>query len=262
MSDIPVTLDAFLGGRLTVAQPARGYRAGLDAVLLAATVVAGDRTSGGSETLPQTVLDVGAGVGTVGLCIATRLAATKVTLLETQALLVCLAGENIVRNQLQQRVQAVQADVHDRPEQLRELGLVPDTFDHVVCNPPFDSQGHGRSPPDALKAKSHVMPVGDLEQWARVLVRYCRPSGTVAMIHRADALAAVLAAFDGRFGGLRLLPLHPRDGEPATRIIVHGIKGSRAPLKVLAGLVLHTQDGHSFTGPVQAILREGAALKL
>jgi tRNA1(Val) A37 N6-methylase TrmN6 len=259
MSDIPITLDAFLGGCLTVAQPERGYRAGLDAVLLAAALGAAD----GAEPLARnSILDVGAGVGTVGLCVAARLPTATVKLLETQSALVALAGDNIVRNGLQQRVQVVHADIHDRADQLRALGLVPDAFDHVVCNPPFDIEGQGRRPPNALKARSHVMPEGELEQWVRVLVRYCRPSGTVTMIHRADALPAVLATLDGRLGGLRLLPVHPRDGEAATRIVVQGTKGSRAPLKLLAGLVLHTADGHGFTAPVQAILREGAALKL
>jgi tRNA1(Val) A37 N6-methylase TrmN6 len=186
MSETPVTVDAFLGGRVTVAQPARGYRAGLDAILLAATVVVDSDAS-------ATMLDLGAGVGTVGLCVATRNAAIEVTLLEVQPELVALAAENIRRNHLEQRVRVITADVHDSPEQLSALGVSPDRFDHVICNPPFDIEGHGRSPPNALKARSHVMPVGELEHWGRVLARYCRASGTVTMIHRADALGAVLA---------------------------------------------------------------------
>ncbi len=255
MSETPVTIDAFLGGRLTMAQPAHGYRAGLDAVLLAAAV---PEISGRIVT----VLDVGAGVGAVGLCVAARLVNAQVTLVELQPELSALAAQNIERNQLAQRVRVITGDVCDRPERLTELGLIADTFDHVVCNPPFDIEGNGRSPPNALKARSHAMPAGELEQWGRVLARYCRASGAVTMIHRADALGAVLAALAGRFGDFRVLPLHPRAGEPATRIIVQGIKGSRAPLTLLAGLVLHTADGHSFAAPVQAVLREGAALTL
>jgi tRNA1(Val) A37 N6-methylase TrmN6 len=249
-----VTLDAFLGGSLTIAQPVQGYRAGLDAVLLAAAIPAGDAAA--------TVLDLGAGVGTVGLCIAARLAASHVTLLEAQPALAALAGQNIQRNRLEPRVRVITADVHDRPDLLQALGMMPDTFDHVVCNPPFDTEGHGRAPPNALKARSHAMPAGELEHWGRVLARYCRPSGSVTLVHRADAIASVLAALEGRFGALRLLPLHSRVGEPATRLIVQGIKGSRAPLTLLSGLVLHASDGHGFTDPVQAMLRQGAALAL
>jgi tRNA1(Val) A37 N6-methylase TrmN6 len=248
------THDAFLGGSLMVSQPSRGYRAGLDAVLLAAAVPARQPDQ------PLTVLDLGAGVGTVGLCIAARLAMAQVTLLETQPELVQLAACNIARNGLAARIRVIAANVHDSAERLQSQGLLPDAFDHVVCNPPFDVEGHGRAPPNALKARSHAMPAGELEQWARVLARYCRPSGMVTMIHRADALGVVLAALSARFGDLRVLPLHPRVGEPATRVIVQGIKGSRAPLVLRAGLVLHKPDGHGFVDVLQAVLRDGAGL--
>jgi tRNA1(Val) A37 N6-methylase TrmN6 len=254
-TDTAVTLDAFLGCRLNVAQPRHGYRAGLDAVLLAASV---PERSGRS----MAVLDIGAGVGVVGLCVAVRFASAQVTLVELQPELSALASQNIERNQLDQRVRVITADVRDRPEHLSQLGLIADSFDQVVCNPPFDIEGNGRSPPHPLKARSHAMPAGELEHWGRVLARYCRPSGTATMIHRADALGAVLSALGVRFGGLRVLPIHPRAGEPAARIIVQGIKGSRAPLVLLPGLVLHTADGHGFVPRLQAVLREGAALEL
>jgi FkbM family methyltransferase len=247
------TIDAFLGGRVTVNQPVGGYRAGLDAVLLAAAT---PHHGGGS------VLDVGAGVGVVGLCIAARLAACHITLLEAQPALAALAASNIERNGFEARARIITADVNDPPGKLQILGLNAGSFDHVVTNPPFDIEGHGRAPPNALKARSHAMPAGELDQWGRVLARYCRPGGSATMIHRADALGTVLAVLVGRFGGLRVLPIHPRPSEPANRIIVQGIKGSRAPLTLLAGLVLHAADGHGFVPNVAAILRDGAALDL
>ena len=100
----------------------------------------------------------------------------------------------------------------------------------------------------------------DLDQWARFMARMAAPGGAFTLIHKAEALAALLAVLDGRFGALALLPLHPRAGEPAHRIIVSGIKGSRAPLSLLPGFVLHADDG-TFTPQAQAILREGAALQ-
>jgi tRNA1(Val) A37 N6-methylase TrmN6 len=245
------SIDAFLGGRLVVAQPLHGYRAGVDAVLAAAAVP----DSG-------TVLDVGAGVGVIGLCVATRMVLAQVTLLEAQVPLLGLATANIARNGLGQRVSVIGGDILDRSSTLRLLGLAPDSFDHVVSNPPFNTEGQGRRPPNDVKARSHQMPAGQLAHWGRVMARYCRPGGTATMIHRADQLASVLAAFAGRFGAVRVLPVAPRSGTPATRIIVQGVKGSRAPLVLLAGLVLHQPDGHGFTPPVQAILRDGAALQL
>ncbi|MFN3623152.1 MAG: methyltransferase, partial [Hyphomicrobium sp.] len=58
-----------------------------------------------------------------------------------------------------------------------------------------------------------------------------------------------------------ILPLHPRPGDAAHRVIVEGVKGSRAPLQLLAGFVLHT-DGNEFTPAAGAILRAGAPLPM
>ena len=91
---IEVTEDAFLGGRLTIAQPAKGYRAGIDAVVLAASV------PWPREQATFTVLDVGAGVGTVGLCVARRCLNAQVTLLERERELAAIARANIERNGL------------------------------------------------------------------------------------------------------------------------------------------------------------------
>ena len=250
----PSTQDAFLGGRLIVAQPAHAYRAGLDAVLLAAAarVVAGQR---------QTVLDAGAGVGVVGLCIAARVADAQVTLVEKQPELAALARHNVSRNRLDERVRVVEADICAAPGRQSAHGPAPDSFDHVLANPPYQEAGRGRAPPDPLKATANEMPEDGLEAWARYLARMAAPGGTVTLIHRADALARVLAVLDGRFGALEVLPVAPRAGEPAHRILVFGRKGSRAPLSLLPPLVLHG-DGNRFLPAIEAVLRDGAALPI
>jgi tRNA1(Val) A37 N6-methylase TrmN6 len=56
-----------------------------------------------------------------------------------------------------------------------------------------------------------------------------------------------------------VLPLHSREGEAAHRVIVQGRKGSRAPLALLPGIVLHG-EGHAFVPAIDAALRRGAAL--
>jgi tRNA1(Val) A37 N6-methylase TrmN6 len=102
---------------------------------------------------------------------------------------------------------------------------------------------------------------GDLDRWARFMTAMLRPGGSAVVIHKAEALSELLGAFGGRFGDLLLVPVHPRDGSPATRVILRGIKGSRAPLRIRAGLVLHNADGSS-RPEMEAILRHGVALEL
>ena len=58
---------------------------------------------------------------------------------------------------------------------------------------------------------------------------------------------------NGRFGGLEITPLHPRDGEPAIRILMTGIKGSRARLQLRAPILMHEGQGHAFSTVMNAL---------
>lgn len=248
-----LTDDAFLGGALQILQPRTGYRAGLDAVMLGACVP--EPPAGGG----MRVLDVGAGVGTAGLCLARRVPAAHVTLLEREPTLADLATQNVARNGLKSRVNVAQCEVGMPAAVLRTLGLAEEGYDHVIANPPFHTADAGTIAPDALKAGSHAMAGEELERWARFMARMAAPGGSVSVIHKADALSRLLAVLEPRFGALRTLPLYPRAHVPAHRIIVQGKKGSRAPLSMLPGLVLHA-SGDAFTPQAHAILHDGAAL--
>lgn len=249
-----MTEDAFLGGALTILQPRAGYRAGIDAVLLAAAVPV---QSGANER----VLDAGAGVGVVGLSIARRVPSARVDLVESEPRLVALARENIVRNDLQERVEIIAADVAGPAAALAAAGLAAEAYAHVAVNPPFHVEGRGRRPKHAIKAAAHAMPAGSLGRWIRFLTRVAAPGGSFTMVHRPEILPELLPMLDGRFGAIKVLPLHPRAGEPAVRILVQGRKGSRAPLTLLSGRVLHNGD-NSFRPEISDVLRRGAALAL
>ena len=78
-----------LGNRLIIRQPRHGHRSGHDAVLLAASV-------GGEKA--QSVCDLGAGAGVVGLCILARLPETQQVEIDPD--LCRLARNNAVTNSL------------------------------------------------------------------------------------------------------------------------------------------------------------------
>lgn len=251
---VEISCDAFLGGAVHAYQPRRGYRAGLDAVLLAASVTPAARRPG------QRLLDVGAGVGVVGLCSAARLPGIHVTLVEQSAALCDLAARNIAANDLEHRAVVVAHDVTSRAEPVHEQ-LADNSFDMVVSNPPFYDAAKHRQSPHALKAASHAMPDAGLDGWVRFMARKTKAGGTAIMIHRADQLSAMLSAFQRRFGALTVLPLHPRAGEPASRVILRGVRGSRAPLTIAPAICLHGQDNR-FTPEIDKILKSPSSLPL
>lgn len=251
-SSDPVTEDLFLGDALSVVQPRSGYRAGTDAVLLAATLEPNSAHGG-------PVLDVGSGVGVVGLCVAARCPGTKVVLFEREPQLAELARLNVEKNGLAMRVSVVEGDLARASGALDLAGIPSETFAHVLANPPYHEEGRSTAAGNQLRAASHQMAPDALDTWARFMNRMAAPGGRAAMIHKAEALPRILSAFATRFGAISVLPIHARSSEPAIRVIVSGIKGSRAPISIKPGIVLHGPD-QAFRPEIEAVFRHGAAL--
>ena len=237
-----ISEDRFLNGRILVRQFKGGFRAGLDAVMLAAAVPAR-----GADA----VLELGSGAGTASLCLAARVDGVRVTGAEIDSELVGLANANATANGMGDRVVFVTVDVLDLPPDMKH------DYDHVLCNPPFHAQSGERSP-DAERARA-THDEGDLGNWLAVGVKRTASGGTFTAILRADRLAEALAALPAT--GVSVLPLYPRAGEPAKRVIVQVAKGSRAPLAMLHGLVLHAADGR-YTDAADAVLRGQRGLLL
>jgi tRNA1(Val) A37 N6-methylase TrmN6 len=244
--------DDFLGGRISIVQPRGGHRAGSDAVFLAAAVPAqaGER-----------VLDIGAGVGVAGLCLLARVPGIAVTGVEIDPALSALAARNAGRNGFAEQFEIINADVTSPGKLLRAAGLKRESYPHLIANPPFHAEGKVRAAPDAARATAHVMGAGGLAAWVRFFAAMAAPNALLTLIHRPDCLGELLALLDRRFGDIAVLPLFPKKGEPATRIIVQAKKGSRAGLSLLPGLLLHEEDGR-YTEAAEAVLRGGAALAL
>lgn len=250
---MPISDDAFLGGRLQILQPRQGYRAGLDAVMLAAAV-----TQRGGAALR--VLDAGAGVGTAGLCLAWRCSEARVVLVEREGALAALARENVLRNGLAERVSVAEVDLaRAAPDQLAGFGLADGSFDVAIANPPFHAEGSGTPAQNGLKAAAHAMAEDALADWGRFLARMVRPGGVALVVHKSSALPDLLAVLARRFGGLTVLPIRSHAGEAAGRVLVSGVKGSRAPFRLAAGLVVHEAD-ERFTAGAEAVLRHGRSL--
>ncbi|WGH79564.1 tRNA1(Val) (adenine(37)-N6)-methyltransferase [Jannaschia ovalis] len=240
-----VTRDGFLGGRVTLAQPARGFRAGSDAVLLAAACPARPG---------ETVLDLGCGVGAAMYCLGARVQGLRLTGVERDAEAARLARAN-------GPAEVIEGSVLDLPPALR-LG-----FDHVICNPPYFGATTAPAADPARAAALREAAPGDLARWIDVACRRAGPKGSVTFVARADRLADLLGAMAPRLGGLRVLPVAGRAGVEAGRVIVRGQKGARAPLSLLAPFVMHAGAAHesdrdSHTPQAQAVLRDGQALDL
>ncbi|HEY8948964.1 MAG TPA: methyltransferase [Rhizomicrobium sp.] len=236
-----VTEDKFIGGRVLVRQMEEGFRSGLDAVMLAASIPARE----GEE-----VLELGSGAGAASLCLARR-TNCAVFGIEIDHALTALADENAAENDLSERVRFVAGDIRDMPADLRR------SFEHVMCNPPFHDE-EGQTSPDAGRTLA-LQDRGLLGDWLTAGMKRVVSNGTFTVILRADRMQEALNVLGER--GVCAFPLWPRAGEAAKRILIRAVKGSRAPFALQPGLVLH-DEGNKYTRAANAILRDGASLDI
>ncbi len=247
-----MTDDAFLGGKLKILQPEKGYRAGIDAVFLAASIPAVDG---------ETVFEAGIGAGVASLCLLARHPLVHVTGIEISTRYAVLCEQNAKRNGLTNSMRVIHAEVKDAMR--RDLANMPEhgSFSHAFANPPYFEEGKVTPSPSLLKAQAHAFGPEDLELWVKLLHSIVTLRGTVTLIHKADSLGKLLGCMEPKFGDIRVAPLYAREGSTASRVIVQGVKGSRAPMQLLPGLILHAAD-NSFTPDAEAVLRDGAAWRL
>ena len=241
--------DRLLGGRLRLLQPVKGHRAGSDAILLAAAI---------PDLGEGPLADFGAGVGTVGLCVALRQPALDVVLVERDPELATLAARNGELNDLASRVRAVVATIGERSDGFARAGLSAASVAWVAMNPPFFEAGDVRASPVANRRVAHVTGQS-LADWLKTARHLLKPGGGVSIIHRAEALGTILAGLETGFGAIEIRPIHGQAGRPAIRVIGSGRLGSKKPAALLPALVLNGPDGR-FTAFSEALHRGEALL--
>ena len=243
-----LTRDAFLGGKINVWQPARGYRAGVDAVFLAAACPA---------VRGEQILELGCGVGVASLSLLARVPGTTGIGVELQPRYAKLADKNARECCLPFHV--VTGNIADLPDEVRQT-----QFHHVIFNPPYFDRHRRRLAHDEGReaALSEETP---LKVWIETAIKRLRPRGMLTLIHRTERLAEILSHLNTRIGSIAVQPLAARQGRDSHLVIVRAQKDGRAPFILHPPMILHAaaqheRDGIDYTPKVAEILRKGAAL--
>lgn len=233
-----VSTAGFLGQKLKLRQSASGHRAGTDAVLLAAAA---------PPDFTGLALDAGSGSGAVGLAFLALRPGARAGLIENHPLHALLARENLYLNNFQDRGELYEADLLEKASRFA-AGLHDGCAGLVLTNPPYLDPRKSRPSPDPLRESAHTMLEKNnagLELWIKACIALLEPKGMLILIHRAEALGEILEFCTGRLGALTVLPIYASRERPAIRVLIRGIKGSRGPLSIAPGLVLHEGSGFS-----------------
>ena len=243
-----ITEDTFLGGKLLIKQPRNGYRAGVDPVLLAASVNAKPK---------QSVLELGCGVGVASLCLGRRVPDLQLTGIEIQSDLAQLARENASHNTLKMNV--VTGDLAVLPQSLKNS-----QFDHVIANPPYFDRLKSTPAPDPSRARSRGEQT-PLTSWTSAASKQAKPKGYVHFIFRSERLPVLLNALPKDLGSLRVLPFSSRIGRASELLILRARKSGRAGFCLEAPIIMHkgtehTKDTDSYTELLSRVLRHGTKI--
>jgi len=227
------TVDTLLRGRVTLLQPARGFRSSLDPLLLSAFV----RPPFGR------FVDIGCGTGALAFSLAALDPQATGVGIEIQPRLRALATRALARNDFAPRVAIVEGDVR------RSVGRAPllrASFDLVATNPPFRLVEGGVVSPDRERAQAHHEVTLTLTEWLDAALALMKPGGRLAVVFAAPRLPELVAELGAR--GLcarRLRLVHPTPDKPAVRLLLEAQRGKERSLDVEPPLFLRGPAGHS-----------------
>ncbi len=238
-----------LNKKLALHQAQKGFRTSMDSVMLGAACPA---KSG------QSILDLGCGVGSAGLCALYRIVNATLTGIDIQGDHIEIAQKNAEINNIENRSNFIVSDIRDA-----RLGNI---FDHVICNPPYMKfDAHIQSPsPSKARAMGHLDENMDLQSWITCAHRHIKGQGSLSIIHDGGQIDNIIHALYGknggkRFGGVEIIPLYPKKNQPAKRIIIRAWKHKKSPSILHQGIIMHKSNGN-YTKQADRILRDAEKL--
>lgn len=232
------TIDKILGGRVSLEQPATGFRVAVDTILVAAAVPA---------RAGQRILDMGCGVGGIMMALAARVAGCQFTGIEIQPFLADLCAANIARNGFGGFMEVRQADA------CQILSSQEAAFDHVALNPPYNDKERHTSSPLAMKRRANTDEAGELADWIEAAARALRDDGVLTLIHRGDRATEVAALCSRFWGEVRITPVMTKPEGPAKRILIRASKQGAGSIVQQPPFLLYAPEG-------DAVLRDAAAI--
>lgn len=240
-----ITEDRILDGRVALRQSRHGYRAGMDAVLLAASIHAKEGSS---------LVEFGCGPGAAMLCAAHRLTGSTFTGIEIDNDAARIARDNVEANGMSDRIRVIPSDIvdwtpGDRPQE-------------IFFNPPFFDDPDSLRAPRPEKTRAWISGDTPLDTWIQTAARALAPKGGLTLIHRADKLPEIMAALSTRFGSIAIKPVHPFANKAAKRVIIRARLGGKSPMILLPALILHDGNDAVHSVEVEDILRGRTCIEM
>ncbi len=232
-ADIELTKDSFLGGKLAINQPKKGFRAGTDSIFLAAFVDA---------KKSQKIAELGCGVGTVCLALALRVKNLLISAFEINKDICNIAKQNVLLNKLEDSVEVINKDI----KELKAQSDIAGAFDIVLSNPPFYKQESTRKSVNDLRNQGFIEQSAKLEDFVKTAKFMLKNNGQIYLIHLVERLDDIVFLLKKHgFGSLEIVLVYSYANKSANRVIVKARKNSKGFTKVLKPFIVHDENGFS-----------------
>lgn len=203
---------------------------GMDAVLLTgfAQVKKGER-----------VLDLGTGTGIIPILLEAKTEGEDFVGLEIQTESADMARRSVLFNDLQDKIQIVEGDIK---EASKIFGGA--SFQVVCTNPPYMTEHHGlQNLEDGIAIARHEI-LCNLEDVIRESAKILKPMGRFYMVHRPRRLVDIVELMRKyKIEPKRIRMVHPFKDKDANIVLVEGIRGGKAMMKIEPPLIVYKEQG-------------------
>lgn len=234
-----LSTDKVLGGSISLLQPKKGFRVGIDSILLSSSI-----------KKFTNCLELGSGSGVISICLASRINDSKILGVEKNKLLVEIAKRNLVNNDLSRsKINFQHFDIMGK-----EFSKIYNSFfDRVIMNPPYFNEAKINLSKNYNKASAKYLNASSLNDWIEIAYKKLEKKGYLNFIYRTGDLSNVLTLLDSKWGDIKIFPLWPQIQKPSKLFLIQARKDSKAETNLLPGLVLHNEDG-SYTNDCNNVL--------
>lgn len=220
--------DLQLNG-LKIIQKKKGFRFGIDAVLLSNYV---------KIEKNMKIIDLGTGTGIIPILLSAKTGAYHITGVEIQPEMAEMARRSVILNNLENRVDIIEGDFR---KSIDMFGL--GSFDAVVVNPPYTKAGSGLLNPDDAKAVSRHEIFCTLEDIIKVSAGLLKHHGRFFMIHRPERLVDIFFTMrEYRIEPKRIQLVHANRKNPANMVLIFGLKNGNPQVTVEAPMYVNESD--------------------
>ena len=221
--------DLQLAG-LSLIQAKKGFRYGMDSVLLA--YFADIRCN-------ETVCDFGTGNGILPLLLVGRGKGHTFYAFEIMEDAAELARRNVKLNLLDERIHIIHSDASDA-----NLYIDPCSVDSIICNPPYSHPSSSLASPNTQKAAARCQKENTLDGMFSAAFRILKGKGKIHLIYPASQMLYLMKKLQQHHLEPKCLRMvYPSVAKPANLFLIEAVKDAKPTLHHMPPLVIYQESG-------------------